>query len=407
MRRLLSLAGCFMLVAAFTLPGRLPAGPATPADSSNSEVNVMSTEFAVDLYHKLSKGGGNVFFSPWSIDLALTMTWAGARGTTADEMAKVLHLPGDPDVVAKLGQLTAKLKADAAAGGFQFRSANALWNATRFPFVSEYLAQMENTLGVHLGELDFAADPTAARQTINAWIADQTHDKIKDLLGPGNITPETRLVLANAVFFKAAWEHSFEKDRTQNKAFFVSPDQKTSVPLMYQQRSFSYAEDSTVQVVDLPYRHHLLAMRIFLPTSRDGLDKLESDLSAQRMKALGDGMRRQVLQVWLPRFKLENKYTLVETLSALGIKRAFNQADFSGISTVEGLSISDVVHQAFVDTNEEGTEAAAATAVEMRGGIVLPESGSKIFRADHPFLFAIIHQPTGSILFMGRVSRPQ
>ena len=135
------------------------------------------------------------------------MTWTGARGTTADEMAKVLHLPDDPDVVAKLGQLTAKLKADAAAGGFQFRSANALWNATRFPFVSEYLAQMENTLGVHLGELDFAADPTAARQTINAWIADQTHDKIKDLLGPGNITPETRLLLANAVFFKAAWQH--------------------------------------------------------------------------------------------------------------------------------------------------------------------------------------------------------
>jgi serpin B len=407
MRRLLSLAGRFLLVAAFTLPGRLPARPATPADSSNSEVNVMSTEFAVDLYHKLREGGGNVFFSPWSIDLALTMTWAGARGTTADEIAKVLHLPGGPDVVAKLVQLTAKLKAEASAGGFQFRSANALWNATRFPFVSEYLAQMENTLGAHLAELDFAADPTGARQTINAWIAGQTHDKIKDLLGPGNITPETRLVLANAIFFKAAWENSFKKDRTQNEAFFVSPDQKTSVPLMYQQRSFSYAEDSTVQVVDLPYRHHLLAMRIFLPRSGDGLDKLESDLSAQRMKALEDGMRRQVLQVWLPRFKLENKYSLVETLSALGIKRAFNQADFGGISTVEGLSISDVVHQAFVDTNEEGTEAAAATAVEMRGGIALPESGSKIFRADHPFLFAIIHQPTGSILFMGRVSRPQ
>jgi serpin B len=239
-----------MLVAAFTLPGRLPTGPATPAESSNSEVNAMSTEFAVDLYHKLGEGGGNVFFSPWNIDLALTMTWAGARGATADEMAKVLHLPGDPDVAAKLGQLTAKLKADAAAGGFQFRSANALWNAPWFPFVSEYLAQMENTLGVHLGELDFVADPTAARQTINAWIADQTHDKIKDLLGPGNITPETRLVLANAVFFRAAWEHSFEKGRTQNGAFFVSPDQKTSVPLMYQQRSFSAAANKATETAD-------------------------------------------------------------------------------------------------------------------------------------------------------------
>lgn len=396
-----------MLVAAFTLPGHLLAGPATPAESSNSEVNAMSTEFAVDLYRKLGEGGGNVFLSPWSIDLALTMTWAGARGVTAEEIAQTLRLPSDPDVLAKLGQLTAKLKAEAADGGFQFRSVNALWGATRYPFMPAYMAQMENTLGVHLSELDFAADPRAARQTINAWIADQTHDKIKGLLGPGNITPETRLVLTNAVFFKAAWEHPFEKDRTQNEAFFVSADQKTSMPLMYQQRSFSYAEDSTMQVVDLPYRHHLLAMRIFLPTSRDGLDKLESDLSAQRIKAPGDGMRRQILQVWLPRFKLENKYDLVETLSALGIKRAFNQADFSGISTAAGLSISDVVHQAFVNTNEEGTEAAAATAVAMRGGVMLPEPGSNIFRADHPFIFAIIHQPTGSILFMGRVSRPQ
>lgn len=366
----------------------------------------MSTDFSVSLYHQLGRNSGNVCFSPWSIHLALTMTWAGARGATADEIAQALHLPHEPDVLHELADRIGRLRNDAAASGVVFRSVDALWKATRYPFVPAYLREMEHTLGVHLSELDFAADPAAARGVINRWIANQTRDRVQDLFGPGKITPETKLVLANAVFFRAAWEHRFERDRTQIETFFVTAEQTMRIPLMYQQRSFRYTEDSTMQVVDLPYRNGLLALRVFLPISRDGLGKVEASLSAQRIVALRAGMGEQLLQLWLPRFKLENKYDLVPVLSALGIRRAFDRADFSGMSPVGGLAVSDVIHQAFVDTHEEGTEAAAATAVQMRGGVLLPQSGSRIFRADHPFLFAIVHQPTDSILFMGRVSEP-
>ncbi len=366
----------------------------------------MNADFAVSLYHQLGLKSGNLSFSPWSINLALTMTWAGARGTTADEIAQALHLPHDPDVLSKLADRISRLRNDAAESGVEFRSVDALWKAAGYPLVPVYLAEVEHTLGVHLNELDFAADPAAALRAINHWIADQTHDKVKDLFGPDKVTPDTKLVLANAVYFRAAWEQRFERDRTQLETFFISAAETLRVPLMYQQRSFRYAEDGMVQVVDLPYRNGLLAMRVFLPTSRDGLNALESDLSAQRMSALQNAMSEQLLQLWLPRFKLENRYDLVPALSALGIRRAFDNADFSGISTVGGLSISDIVHQTFVNTHEEGTEAAAATAVQMRGGVLLPESGSKLFRADHPFLFAIVHQPTDAILFMGRVSEP-
>lgn len=366
----------------------------------------MIAEFAVSLYQKLAINGGNICFSPWSIHLALTMTWAGAQGATADEMAKTLHLPHEPDVLTELADRIDRLKSDAAQSGIKFRSVDALWKAARHPFVPAYPMNMERALGAHLSELDFAADPAAARGVINHWIANQTYNRVQELFGPGKITPETKLVLANAVFFRAAWEHHFERDRTQIETFFVSAEQKMRVPLMYQQRSFRYTEDSTMQVVDLPYRNGLLAMRVFLPISRDGLGTVEAGLSARRMGALRAGMGEQVLQLWLPRFKLENRYDLVPVLSALGIRHAFAQADFSGMSPVGGLSVSDVIHQALVDTHEEGTEAAAATAVQMRGGVLLPQPGSKIFRADHPFLFAIIHQSTDSILFMGRVSEP-
>lgn len=383
------------------------AAPSAVVDS-NQKAGAMDNAFAFDLYPRLSANQGNRFFSPISIQTALAMTWAGARGQTADQMARTLHLDADPDAGARLGAFLRSLNEAGSKGGFELSVADALWGLTGYPFTPAYLASVEKNYGGHLAELDFVNDPDGSRKTINDWVAGQTHDKIKDLLPPGSVAPATRLVLTNAIYFKGKWDRPFEKSQTHHADFAVSADRKVSAPFMYQQAKFRYAEDDDVQALDLPYGNGELSMRILLPKKAAELAAFERGLTASRFEDLGSRLQTEDVQVWLPRFKVETEYRLEEVLPAMGMKLAFEpgRADFGGMTSASSFVISAVIHKAYVQTDEEGTEAAAATGVTMRATAVMVHKPPKQFRADHPFVFAIVHRPSGAILFMGKLASP-
>jgi serpin B len=372
------------------------------------KVGQMNNALAMDLYSRLSQNSGNHFFSPTSIRTALAMAWAGARGQTAEQMATTLHLDADPDAGAKLGSFLRSLNESGGKGGFELSVADALWGLRGYPFTPAYLANVEKNYGGHLAELDFVNDPDGSRKTINDWVAGQTHDKIKDLLPPGSVVPTTHLVLTNAIYFKGKWDRPFEKSNTHEADFAVSADRKVSAPFMYQQAKFRYAEDDDVQVLELPYGNGELSMRILLPKNAGHFAAFEHGLTASRFEDFGGRLQTEDVQVWLPRFKVETEYRLEEVLPAMGMKLAFEpgRADFGGMTSASSFFISAVIHKAYVQTDEEGTEAAAATGVTMRATAVLVRKPPKQFRADHPFVFAIVHRPSGAILFMGRLNSP-
>lgn len=376
-------------------------------EPGDKKVADMNNAFALDLYSRLAADDGNLFFSPTSVQTALAMTWAGARGATADQMAATLHLDADPQAGQKLGAFLKTLNDDGRKGGYELSVANALWGLTNYPFMPAYLDCVQKTYGGHLAELNFSTDPEGSRKIINDWVASQTHDKIKDLMSSGSVTPVTRLVLTNAIYFKGKWDLPFRKEQTQ-EAEFDAAGRKINVPFMFQHHKFRYGEDAEVQVLDLPYGDGQLAMRILLPKSRDGIRAFEQGLTAQRFAEPSAKMAQEEVQVWLPRFKVETSYKLEEVLPAMGMKLAFdpNSADFGGMSSESRLFISAVIHKAYVQTDEEGTEAAAATGTGMSATAVRVLHPPKVFRADHPFLFEIVHQQSGAILFMGRLAAP-
>jgi len=375
------------------------------ATRSNSLAGQMNNSFAIDLYSHLVGKEGNLFFSPTSIQTALEMTWAGAHGKTADEMAKALHL--DAGVGGeKLGALLQSLNADGKQGGYELAVANALWGAKAYPFQPAFLARVERDFGGHLSDVDFVGDPEGARKTINDWVAGQTHDKIRDLLPARSVDAYTRLVLTNAIYFKAKWDLPFRKEATQDGDFTLVDGKKVKAPLMHQTKHFRYAEDDSVQVLELPYGHGDLAMQVFLPKSPDGLAAFEKGMTAQRLAALIGQLKSENVNVTLPRFNVHRSYELGPVLQEMGMKLAFDgdQADFSGMTTAERVAISKVIHKTFVNVDEDGTEAAAATAVIMMAGSAFRPIPPKVFTADHPFVFAIVHQKSGAMLFMGRLA---
>lgn len=403
MNRLIAALSAVLFVAPMTQAAAQTAGA-----NANEKVAAMNNDFAFDLYGRLSSGAGNQFFSPTSIQTALAMAWAGARGATAEQMARTLHLDAEPDAGSRLGAFLRGLNESGSKGDYELSVANALWGLTGYPFTPSYLAQVEKDYGGHLAELNFVTDPNGSRKTINDWVAGQTHDKIKDLLPPGSIVPATRLVLTNAIYFKGKWDQPFNKSKTRDAEFAVDSSRKVTAPFMYQQAKFKYAEDDHVQVLELPYGHGELAMRIFLPRNADQLGTVEHGLTPSDFAQWTNRLQREDVQVWLPRFKVETAYSLEDVLPAMGMPLAFEpgRADFSGMSSASSFFISAVIHKAYVQTDEEGTEAAAATGVTMHATAVLVRHEPKQFRADHPFLFAIVHQPSGAILFMGRLNSP-
>ena len=374
--------------------------------------------FALDLYARLRDQEGNLFFSPYSISTALAMTYAGARGDTEAQMAEVLRFPTDemrhaqgmvmqmPWPQEKLHpafkSLIEDLNARQKKGAYELSVANALWGQKGYAWLDEFLKITRDNYGAGLREVDFVGDTEGARKTINDWVEKETKDKIKELVPPGVLDGLTRLVLTNAIYFKGKWALQFKVKATRDAPFTLLDGKKVQVPMMHQSKEFGYMETEGFQALELPYVREELSMIVFLPKKVDGLAELEKSFTADDLAKWLDELHKLKVYVLLPRFKMTSEFRLDKVLKAMGMTDAFGAADFSGMDGKEGLFISAVLHKAFVDVNEEGTEAAAATAVPEAMELV----ELLVFRADHPFLFLIRDNRTGSILFMGRLVNP-
>ncbi len=407
----------------------------------------MNNDFALDLYTHVAKDrpGQNLFFSPYSIVSALTMTAEGARGETALQMGTVLRFPeqvrrsddtGVPWDTASIHTEMATLNRLLLGEDrpYEINVANSLWLEQTYPFRPRFLAILNETYGAAARQVDFIFNSDPTRIQINNWVEEQTKNKIKDLLAPGTIDADTRFVLANAIYFKGNWTDEFDESETQPEDFTLLDGSSVQIPLM-SQRSLRthYAElrpDGTpnisvpnedtlsfdtppnpdgFQILELDYRGGDLAMAILLPKKHTGLPALEKELTTDRLTQWLDAAERRKVHVFLPKFKLEENISLKQTLSAMGMPKAFEPNGFLGMSDVADagkLYISHVAHKAYLDVNEEGTEAAAATAIVARAMSARIEPPLPTFRADRPFLFLIRDTRTGTILFLGRMMRP-
>ena len=363
-----------------------------PLTTALLALNAHGDDFAFKLYGQLSTKEGNLFFSPASIEATLAMTREGAASNTLRQMSLLL-----PDAAAF----------PKAGTNVTLESANALWVDKKFSILKKFQTAVKEKYGAEIRPADFAGQPEVERATINRWVEEKTRDKIKDLLPTDSVAPDTRLILVNAIYFKGDWLHAFEKEKTAHEPFWTSSETNMLVPMMTMKpKRLGYMENESFQCLELPYMGEKVSMLIILPKDKDGLARIEEGLSADALADWIDALRKEEIEVHLPRFKIESQFgSLKNTLAALGMTDAFNPslADFSGISA-EPLFISDVVHKAFVQVDEKGTEAAAATGVMMR--LTSVPMAPKVFRADHPFLFLIRAKESGTILFMGKVASP-
>ena len=366
-----------------------------------------NTAFALDLYGKLGEEEGNLFFSPYSISTALAMTYPGARGDTALQMAKVLHLDMlDADVVHRaFGKLADELSEIERKGGCQLSVANTLWGQKGPRFLDEFIKSVREDHRAGFHEIDFAGDTAAARQTINAWVEKETKGKIKDLVKRGVLDPTTSLVLTNAIHFKGDWAAKFEKKYTLRDAFQLGDGKTVEVLMMRQVGQFGYMATEDLQALELPYAGEELSMVVLLPREVSGLPTIEESLTPENLAKWLSQLHKQKVRVHLPKFEMAHDLRLGEVLQSMGMTDAFvnGSADFSAMDGTKELFLGAVIHKAFVEVNEEGTEAAAATSVAVyRGGT----EDIPTFRADHPFLFLIRDTRSGSILFLGRLVNP-
>ncbi len=368
-----------------------------------------NNRFALDLYGRLRTGpGGNLFFSPSSVSTALAMLYAGAGGETAEQMAKVLHfrLPSEK-LHSAFGDLRRSWNLGASGRGYRLSVADRLWGQAGFHFLPGFLAVTREEYGAELAQVDFQGQAEDARRRINAWVEEQTQGKIRDLVPPGALDAKTRLVLTDAVYFKGIWTEPFRKESTQVAPFHVSAARKTDVPLMFRTDAYPFWAGDGLKMLALPYGKGDLSMLILLPDDVEGLSALEERLTDENLSRWLSSLQTREVSVSLPRFTLTSEFQLADVLKAMGMPRAFTlgEADFSGMSREEELFVSAVIHKAFVDVNEEGTEAAAATGIGVKS-VAAPEE-PLVFRADHPFVFLIRDNRTGSILFLGRLMNPQ
>jgi serpin B len=371
-----------------------------------------NSAFAFDLYQQLKDKEGNLFYSPYSISLALAMTYGGARTETEEQMADALRfsLPQNrlhPAFNALALELDSR--GEGAQGkdgeGFRLNIVNAIWGQQDYPFLGDFLDLLAVNYGAGLRVLDFIGATEESRVTINDWVSDQTEGRIKDLIPAGAITTITRLVLTNAIYFNAAWEYPFEKDMTEDGIFYRLDGSEVTVPMMSQKETFGYGEGDGYQAVELPYDGNELSMVILLPAS-GRFGAFEEALDAAQVDGIIGGMEHRQVILTMPRFEFDSSFSLKEALSAMGMPLAFSEmADFSGMTGNRDLFIMDVVHKAFVSVDEEGTEAAAATAVIM-GETAMPPSEAVEVTIDRPFIFLIRDIETGAILFVGRTLDP-
>jgi serine protease inhibitor len=362
--------------------------------------------FALQLYTKLKAEKGNLFFSPYSISSALAMTYSGARGDTAKEMTNTLHfIPGAEKTNQAFAGINAKLDEIQKQGNFKLLIANSLWPQKDYHFLPGYLSVMDRYYGASIFPVDFMHASEETRTRINDWVEDRTQGKIRDVIQ--NPLPfGTSLVLVNAIYFKGNWEQQFDPKRTVKADFSLLSSAKTQVSMMRLGGRFGYHEFSGAKLLELPYAGKQLSMIFILPNEALQLSKLEDELTSANLQSWLSGIKEQFVEVNLPKFKvIRGTHDLIQPLTTLGMKKAFQAgaADFSGIDGTKHLSIGLLLHKAFVEINEEGTEAAASTAAAMT---LTGVPRSFTFRADHPFLFVIRDNITGSILFIGRILDP-
>ena len=391
-----------------------------------------NTAFGLNLYGQLATGPGNLFFSPYSISTCLAMTYAGARGDTEQQMAQVFGFGTDQQQFSSsFGELQRELEGLQKQQGVELDIANALWTQEGYPFLPAFLQTARGQYQANVNQANFITGAVAATAAINRWVAQETKDRIQDILPPGSLNSLTRLVLANAVYFKGAWAKPFDKAETSTQPFYASSTDEVDAPLMQKLDVLNYMETSDFQAVELPYgggsaasRRHTgegvaradvvapsgrspLSMVILLPRQVDGYGQLEQQLSPEFLSSALGQMTRHNVQVFLPRFTLQSTFYLAKTLAEMGMPDAFGPgADFSGIDGTTNLSISQVFHKAWGEVDEQGTEAAATTVVTVVTSVVGPPPSTEIFRADHPFIFFIRDTQSGSILFLGRLVDP-
>jgi serpin B len=385
----------------------------TPPASDPAQFATSIDAFSADLYAKLKTQKGNIFYSPTSIELALAMAEVGARGDTATQMQNVLHLPSDNATASSNAfQFLSAWSPPAPATGPTLTIANRLYGQADFAFLPDYLQITRNSYGAELGKVDYKNASEKARSAINDWVGQITNQKILNLIPHGAVDKNTRLVLVDAVYFKGTWVTSFEKNLTKPAPFKTSSG-SINVPTMHHTfMHASYVDNAHAQIISLPYKGdptHALSMVIALPKPGVSLGDLEGDLTATAVTDWTNAMSGVVVNVSMPRFKTSAQFELGGTLKQMGMPLAFSdQADFSGMASPgeTPLTISNVIHKAYVDVNEDGTEAAAATGVVMTARAAMVTAQPIDFKVDHGFVFFIRDDKSGAILFTGRIEDP-
>ena len=379
----------------------------TNATADSVELLVESLNaFSFNFYNEIvTSENGNIFFSPYSIFVALSMAYEGANGNTATEMQNVLNiLQNNSASLGSFGRIYNLLNEN--QDGYTISTANAFWANQDYTFLSEYLALLENFYMAEANKLDFSKNVEAA-ETINNWIEDQTNDKIKDMIQPDMLSDLTKLVLTNAIYFKGLWAIPFNPENTYLTEFNLTSGEKVNIDMMKsdsENSDFNYTETEDLQILELQYSGNDLSMLIILP-KENNISLAESSINLENLTNWRSDLHNTEIDVEIPKFKFETKYTLNDLLIKMGIIDAFAPgiADFSGMDGTRNLFISRALHKAYIDVNEEGTEAAAATAIIMELTAIQEE---KEFRADHPFIFLIQHKETGALLFMGKIMNP-
>lgn len=378
------------------LASQRPALP--PLDEAAGALAKSNAEFAIDLYRQLSGKPGNIVVSPYSISAALAMTYDGARGDTAEQMARVLRFPAPRQLNPAFLNLSRNLTAP--SDGFEMTVANALWPRNGIVLEEEFLRDMHEFFGTSVQALDYASASgrLAARKTINDWTSRQTRTKIKDLIGENDLESNTTLVLTNAIYSKGEWAQQFSPSRTRNADFHLSPERTVKTPMMSQAGKFNYFVNDKLSILELPYRGNRASFIAVLPDVNESLASIEAELSAKALQELISKLTPHGVDVLLPRLTLKYRANLKDDLKAMGMPLPFTlAADFSGIGPVGW--IDKVIHEATLDVDEKGVVATAATAVIM-------VDSAPSFAANRPFLFLIRDQASGSILFLGRIVDP-
>ena len=369
-----------------------------------------NNKFAFNLYHAVQGGttGTNLFYSPFSISTALAMVYAGARTETALQISATMNFPQGEKFHSDYSQFLKGL-AEGTENKIILQIANGLWAQKDYKFLDSYFDLVKSKYASELKNVDFAdnTEREKTRMDINTWVEQKTNDKIKNLLSQGDLTSMTRLVLVNAIYFYGDWAEPFEKQGTQPKDFTLLDGTKNNVPFMNQQGRFNYYEDAKLQALEIPYKDNKASMVIFLPIKNKWMAEFEKSFDYKYYQDIIAALQSIEVRLSLPKFQTTCKLDLGNTLSQMGMPLAFlDNADFSGMTGRRDLYISDVIHQAFINVDEKGTEAAAATAVIMKMTAIRTPTEPKIFNADHPFVFLIKDNTTHSILFIGKMMNP-